>query len=265
MVALYFRLIAARIKAQMQYKVSFWFELFSFALLTGIEFLPIALLLARFPSILGWQIAEIALLYGLTSIAFGLAEMIGRGFDAPFELMMQRGTFDGVMIRPLGSFFQILASEFQLRRLGRVLQGLFALAYAFSNLAIVWSGTKLLLLPLTLVAGTTIYMGLFVMSATLCFWTVKMPEVVNIFTFGGDYLVSYPLGIYNRLVRTIFLAIIPVAFVNYPTALFLLGRSDPYGLSPRLAWAAPLVAAIFFSVALLIWRFGVSKYQSTGT
>ncbi|HEX5690212.1 MAG TPA: ABC-2 family transporter protein, partial [Roseiflexaceae bacterium] len=138
MVALYFRLIGARIRAQMQYRVSFWVELLGFALVTGIEFATIAILLSRFNAIGGWTLDEVALLYGMTAIALSLAEMITRGFDAPFEAMMARGTFDGVLIRPLGAFFQILASEFQLRRLGRTLQGAVILIYACSRLPIVW-------------------------------------------------------------------------------------------------------------------------------
>lgn len=262
---LYWRLVAARIRAQMQYKVSFWLELFGFALSTGLEFAVIAILFARFPSIAGWTVAEVALLYGLTSVTFSLNEMIARGFDAPFEAMMQQGTFDKILIRPLSAFFQVLASEFQLRRLGRTLQGLAVLAYAFNRTEISWTPAKALLLPLTIASGVIIYMGLFVIGATICFWTIKTPEVVNAFTFGGNQMISYPLSIYNRWMRGIFLFLVPVAFVNYPAALVLLERTDPDGLPPGLAWAAPLVAALFFLLARLFWAIGVGKYASTGS
>jgi len=262
---LYWRLIWARIRAQMQYKISFWLELFGFLLITGAEFSVIAILLTRFPSLAGWSIAEIALLYGLTSIAFSLNEMIGRGFDYPFELMMQRGTFDSILTRPLGTFFQVLASEFQLRRLGRTFQGLAVLFFAFSQLTIAWTPAKLLLVPLTIVSGTVIYLGVYVISATICFWTIKAPEVINVFTGGGSVLTSYPLGIYNRWLRAVFIFIVPIAFVNYPAALFLLERTDPFGLSSTLAWASPLVAALFFGIACGFWRIGVTKYQSAGS
>src|SRR5215213_11559397 len=109
MFSLYFRLIGARIRAQMQYKVSFWMDLLGFGLVTGLEFATIAILYGRFQSIGGWSIAEVALLYGLTATSFGLAEMFSRGFDSPFERMMQQGTFDLVLTRPFGSFFGVLA------------------------------------------------------------------------------------------------------------------------------------------------------------
>jgi ABC-2 type transport system permease protein len=265
MLSLYFRLIGARIRAQMQYKVSFLLDLLGFALVTALEFTTIAILLASFNQIAGWTLDEIALLYGLTAMALSLAEMVGRGFDAPFEQMMQRGTFDGVLIRPLGTFFQILASEFQLRRLGRTLQGATVLLYAFTRLPIDWTLAKLLLLPLAVLSGAAIYGGLVVIGATLCFWTIKTPEVINAFTFGGEELSSYPLSIYSRPLRAVFLYIIPLGFANYPTALLLLGRTDPHGLPAWLAWFAPVVAVFFLAVALAFWRLGVSKYTSTGS
>ena len=67
MISLYLKLIGARIRAQMQYKVSFWMDLVGFGLITGMEFAVIAILFGRFHSIGGWSIAEVALLYGLTS------------------------------------------------------------------------------------------------------------------------------------------------------------------------------------------------------
>lgn len=265
MLALYFRLIGARIRAQMQYKTSFWMELVGFGLVTGLEFGAVAILLARFNTIAGWSLAEVALLYGLSSLAFGIAEMVGRGFDAPFERMMQQGTFDTVLTRPLGSFFSVLASEFQLMRLGRMTQALAVLGYGLLRLPIVWSADKVVVLLLSLLSGAVIYIGLVVMGGTLCFWTIKTPEVINVFTVGGSEAASYPLSIYGGLVRNVFLLVIPIAFANYPAALYVLGRADPFGLPAWAAWLAPAVAALFFGVALAFWRVGVTKYASTGT
>jgi len=265
MIRLYFRLIGASVRSQMQYKLSFVLDMGGYLLLTGLEFAVAAILIVRFGSIAGWSVAEVALLYGLTAVSFSLSEMIMRGFDAPFSRMMQQGTFDTVLIRPLPALFQVFASHFQLRRLGRTLQGALALAFAFATLPIAWSVSKVVLLPITLAAGALIYGGIVLLGATVCFWTIKSPEVVNVFTSGGTTMVSYPLSIYSRWMRAVFLWIIPVAFVNYPAALLLLGRRDPNGLPAALAWASPLVAALFFAVALLFWRVGVGKYQGAGS
>lgn len=265
MARLYLTLIAAKIRSQMQYRVSFLLDLVGFMAATSLEFAVIAILLARFKSVGGWSAPEVALLYGMTSMAFGLAEMVGRGFDSPFERMMVQGSFDRVLTRPLGSFFQIFASEFQLRRLGRVAQGALVLAYAVGSVGVAWTPAKALAVVLAVLSGAVIYTGLIVIGATICFWTIKTPEVINAFTFGGQTMISYPLSIYNGFVRAVFLSVVPVAFANYPAALLVLGRSDPWGLPGDLAWAAPLVAALFFALAHRFWSYGVTKYQSTGS
>jgi ABC-2 type transport system permease protein len=264
MFALYVKLIAARIRSQMQYRVSFWLELIGFFFVTFIEFAIIAVLVERFGTIGGWASVEVALLYGLASFSLSLAEMIGRGFDSPFERMMQMGSFDGVLARPLGTFFQILAADFQLRRLGRTAQASIVLLYSLTTLPINWSLDRLLLLPLSIASGALVYLSLFVISATICFWTIRAPEVVNIFIFGGEQVTSYPLGIYGEWLRRVFLYIVPLGFANYPVALLLFERSDPYGLPASIAWAAPIMALLFFGVALAFWHYGVSKYTSTG-
>ena len=76
MFALYLRLIGARIRGQMQYKVSFWLDLIGFMMTTSLEFAVVVILLSRFPSIDGWNIYEIGLLY---EMAHG-AEEVGNRF-----------------------------------------------------------------------------------------------------------------------------------------------------------------------------------------
>jgi ABC-2 type transport system permease protein len=262
---LYFRLIAANIRSQMQHKASFWLDLIGFGLLAIIEFATTAILLQRFGMIGGWGIAEIAILYGLSSIAFSFAEMAARGFDRPFEIMMQAGAFDSILIRPLGSFFQVLASEFQLRRLGRTFQGAAILAYGIANSEIAWNIERVLILPITMLSGGVIFTALVVIGATISFWTIKTPEVINIFTSGGYQMASYPLHIFSEWMRNVFLFIVPVAFASYPAGMLLLGKTDPHGIPAAIAWAAPFVAALFFGASLAFWRIGVQKYTSTGT
>ncbi len=264
MLALYFRLIGARIRAQMQYRVSFLTELFSFALVTGLELLVLVLLVQRFGTVAGWSAPEIALLYGISSASLGIAEMVGRGFDAPFEQHMIRGTFDGVLMRPLGAFFQILASEFQLRRLGRTIQALTAFVVGSLVLGIAWTPDRILVVLVAILSAVIINLSLIVIGATMCFWTIRTPETLNAFTFGGDFLNSYPLSIYARPVRLIFTTLVPLGLCGYPAVLWVLGRTDMHGLPAASIWAALPISALMFAGAYRFWRFGVTRYQSTG-
>jgi ABC-2 type transport system permease protein len=262
--SLYSRLIAADLRAQMQYRLSFaLLTIGSFASLL-LEFAVILVLFGRFPHLKGWSVGEVAFLYGLASVSLGLAEMVSGAFDH-FHTLIVRGDFDRILTRPADPFVLLFGQEFQLRRLGRIGQGAVALAYAQTNLGLDWTLPKLLYLPVVFASGATFFVALFVIGATLCFWTTQTTEVMNIFTNGGAEMATYPLDIYAEWFRRFFIFVVPLAFVTYFPALFFLDRPDSFGLPAAFRFLAPVAALAFFGVARVIWTFGVKHYQSTGS
>jgi ABC-2 type transport system permease protein len=260
--ALYRRLLGALVRSQMQYRASFLMMTFVSFAATATELLAIVLLFGRFGELAGWSMGEVALLYGLASVAFGLNEMISAGFD-DFPQTIRRGEFDRVLLRPVSVFVQVLAADFQLRRLGRSSQGVLALALAFATTPIDWTPAKALYLPLAIAGGCVMFMALTVLGAVLCFWTVQSIEIINIVTYGGTEMASYPLPIYHQSLQRFFTFVVPLAFVSYFPALYLLDRTDPLGGPAWLPFATPFAALAL--AAWLAWLVGVRHYQSTGT
>ena len=101
---------------------------------TPLDFVVVIIFFARMPALGGWTLPEIGLLYGLSSVAFGLADMAIAGFDYAYfgPNMVRLGEFDRVLIRPVNLFVQVLSSQFTLKRLGRIGQGAIVLCEAFS-------------------------------------------------------------------------------------------------------------------------------------
>jgi ABC-2 type transport system permease protein len=263
-VSLYVRLVAAQLRSQMQYKVSFVLALAGSFLSCVTEFALVIVLFNRIPLLAGWSLAEVALLYGISGTCFAVAEIFAAALDN-FQVHIVLGTFDRVLVRPRGALFQVISEDFALRRVGRIAQAVLVLGIALRLLAIEWTADKVLLLVLALVSGTVIYFAVFVLGATFCFWTVQAKEATHVFTYGGDGLASYPLDIYRGSVRRFFTFVVPLAFVNYEPALYLLGRPDPLGLPDTARVLSPLAALAMAIVARFGWQQGVRHYQSTGT
>jgi ABC-2 type transport system permease protein len=261
---LYVRLIGAQLRSQMQYKVSFLLALIGSFMACVIEFGCVLVLFNRIQLLAGWALAEVALLYGLSGTCFAVAELFAAALDN-FQVYIVRGTFDRVLVRPRSALFQVIADDFALRRLGRITQAVIVLVIALGLLGITWRIDTMVVLALALMSGTVIYFAIFVFGATFCFWTVQAKEVTHVVTYGGDALASYPLDIYRGSVRRFFTFVVPLAFVNYEPALFLLGRPDPFGLPPVVRLLSPLAALIMAVLARYAWRQGVLHYQSTGS
>ena len=263
-VALYLRLVRARLRAQMQYRGSFLTMVVASFLGMSTELVAIVFLLEAFGDVGGWGVGEVALLYGLAGAAFGLSEIVGAGFDL-FPATIRRGEFDQVLLRPASVLTQVMASDFQLRRISRIAQALIALALAARWTSIDWTLAKVLYLPLVIVCGAVMFLSIFLLGATLCFWTVESIEVINVLTNGGNELTSYPMPIYHELMQRIFTFIIPLAFVSYVPALYLLDRPEAGDWPGWLPLLPPLAAVVMMVVARVAWGFGVRHYRSTGS
>lgn len=263
---IYSRLVAAQIRSQLQYRTSFILELLSNALMMTLFFISLRFMFDRFGSLGGWSLGEVAFLYGLVDISFGLMDMIFSGFDPDyFGQFIRRGAFDQLLLRPVSLFTQVLGSQFVLRRFGRIIEGVAVFIYALSLLSVEWTVGKIFYLPWVVVGQICFFGGLFMVGATITFWTVETTELMNMFTYGGSELIAYPMHIYQGWMRRFFTYIIPAAFINYFPALYFLDKTAPFPVPAGASFLAPLAGFFLLGLALAFWQYGINHYQSTGS
>lgn len=262
---LYQRLIVMQVRAQLQYKVNVVVDVLTYFGVTSMEFLTMLIYFVQFPSMLGWHIGEVAMLGGVTSFSFGLAELFGAGIDV-FDETIRRGDFDRVLLRPLNALILVASSEFRLRRLGRMTEGVLAFLFSLALLHNVnWTLFKALALLVGVLSAALIFVSILLMGATLCFWTVQTTELTSILYYGGREMLSYPITIYHQAMQRILLFVVPLAFGTYMPTCYLLNRALPLNLPTWTVFLSPFSALAFSSVAVWVWRFGVRHYQSTGS
>lgn len=193
---LYRRLIAVQIRSQLEYRAAFVLDLLSVVSGTAMSFVTVALVLQRFQNIGGWTLGEVAFLYGMVEAAFGTMDMVFGGFDYDvFGPMVRRGRFDQLLLRPVNITLQILGSQFALRRLSRIAQGIAVFGIALALLDVPWTAAKVAYLPVVFVSLVCFFAGLFIIGSTTTFWTVERVEVLNVLTYGGTEMMAYPMHI----------------------------------------------------------------------
>ncbi|TME90012.1 MAG: ABC transporter permease [Chloroflexi bacterium] len=261
--SLYRLLIAARVRAQLQYRTSFAIETVAAFLVSFLDFVAILVIFSNVPQLGTWSVAQVALLYALATLSFAFTDLVIGHLDG-FPALIRDGNFDLMLVRPKGTLFQVITGDFQLRRLGRVAQALLVLGYALNTLAIDWTPDRALVLALTVPSGVLIYGSVWVAVICIAFWTVEGREAANAFTYGGAFLAQYPMNIFDRWLRRFLGYFVPMAFIAYFPALHVLGKTDPLGLPAVLQVASPVVALAAAVVASTVWRFAVRHYQSAG-
>lgn len=258
------RIAGIRLRGQMAYRASFWMQIFSNFIIHLAEILALFAMFHRFDDMGGWTLAEVAFLHGISMVAFSLGDTIAVGLDSvPGQI--RQGEFDRVLIRPLSSWIQTLVSEVSLRHLGQLAQGALILAYAFSQVDIDWTPGRAAFLVVAILTGAALYIALFTVVAIISFWTVNSIEAVNAFTYGGSDLAQFPMHIFDRWMRNLFLFVIPVGFTAYYPALYILGKDDPLGMPDWFRFLGPVMVSIFCLVIAWGWQQGIRHYRSTGS
>jgi ABC-2 type transport system permease protein len=260
-----YRLIAAMwIRSTMAYRASFVMTTVGNFAATALDFVAILLMFSQVDALGGYPLPEVAFLYGLSSVSFGLADLAIGSMDR-LGRRVRDGTLDTLLVRPAPVLAQVAADRFGLRRLGRVTQGALVLGYALIELDLQWTPVKLVLMPVMVLGGAGIFAAVFVGGAAFQFVAQDASEVQNAFTYGGTTLLQYPPTIFAKdLVRGVTF-VLPLAFVNWVPAAYVLGRPLPLGLPQWTAFASPLVAAVCCALAGVVWRAGLRSYRSTGS
>lgn len=154
--------------------------------------------------------------------------------------------------------------DFELRRLGKVAQGLCVLVYALNGLELRWTAPRIAMLVTTIAVGALIFASVWVLAICIVFWSVEGKETANAFTYGGSFLTQFPITVYDAWLRRFLAYVVPMAFVCYFPALYLLDKPDALGLPFWLRFASPAVALVAAGCSGRMWRVAVRHYRSAG-
>lgn len=257
---LYLKSILMDIKCKLQYKLSFILLTISTALNTFATFIGAVILLNKFGNIDGWTLNEILFTMGVAFFGFSITEMFGRGMDM-FYKQVKQGLLDRILVRPRSITLQVLCSDFEPYKIGRLLESIVLLIYGIVTLNIKWSLYKVIVLLIMNIGSVVLFFSILVLKASFSFWTIEGMEFMNILSDGGREVASYPISIYRKWFANIFTYVIPFGCVNYFPLLYLLDKNDApfwYGLTP-------LVTLIFMAISFAVWKYGLSQYKSTGS
>ena len=261
MLKMYALLVRASLRSGMQYKFNFIFSTFMSALINIAEFLMVALVLVKFGSIKGWSIYEVGYLYSVIM----LSKAIYRSFASDvhhLEKYLVSGDLDALLIRPIPVLLALMTQNYRIL-FGEFGQGLIILSISMGGLMnqgqISWTAAPLTLM--VILTGAVILFAIGLITATFGFWLTRIEELQNITEDAARTAAQYPLDLYPGWLKMTLIAFIPVGIANYVPSLYVL-RGE-YGLWLMFATAA--FAVLFLAAGLLFWRFGISRYQSTGT
>ena len=256
-------MLAARLRAQLSYRGSFVGDVASQALLALTELAEVWVLLHNAPVFGGMTLTQACVVYGITAVAFGLADMVFGQLDR-INLQLRTGQLETLLVRPVPLLLQLITADVQLRRLGRVVFGLVVYGWALSVAVTDWTPAAIALSIVAPLAGALIFGALFLAAGSFQFWLIDGAQAGNSITYGGKYVASMPAGALIMPVRVFFTFVVPATLVGFVPAAVLTGAPIPWPLTAAMAWLGLPVAALMWVVVALLWRAAVRHYTGAG-
>ncbi|MFC0039880.1 ABC transporter permease [Actinomadura rayongensis] len=254
----------AWLRAAAQYPVSMVLLGLASAAVAGLDAAGIGLLFSRVHRLGGFGAAQVLFLYATSQLAFVLSDALLGNADL-LARHVREGTFDAMLLRPVSPLVQVATEEYSPRRFAKLVLPAVLLAIVLPRLDTSWTAGRVAMVPVMVASGTAIFCGLWVLVASVQFVLLESHGAGKALTFGGSFLTQYPMSVFARdFVRGVTFAV-PLAFVNWQPALYVLDRPDPLGLPAATRLASPAVAVAVCGLAALAWRAGLRRYRSTGS
>ncbi|MGV9295799.1 ABC transporter permease [Amycolatopsis sp. NPDC003676] len=257
---LYLRLA---VRSQRAYRADTWLLSVGIVLLNVIDLLLLGVLLRTFVSLGGWTIWDVVFLYSMFLTALGV-QCLFTSHLAALETMVQDGTLDQMLVRPVPVLVQVLGQKVNFKDVTHILLGAFGVVLAADRLGLPWSAARIAYLVLAVLGGAAVLAGVTLALCSLAFWTMRS----NVFLSGTHELQEivqhYPAHIFGSWFLRLISTLLPFAFVNYYPSRLLLHHDD--GLPGWLLVIGPPVAATAVVVlSLKVWKAGLARYEGTGS
>ncbi|MBQ7066061.1 MAG: ABC-2 family transporter protein [Lachnospiraceae bacterium] len=252
------------IHTRMQYRVDSLVATLAVFVREATNIIVIYLALMKFDKINGWNVNEMLFLFSLLFLTYAFVVSLFADLR-DFSCMIREGRFDRLMLRPRGLLFQLILNNADIiASIGHGTLGICLFLISANKVGITWDIPTILYYISAIIGGVLIQGGMFILFSALSFYFVETNSIREIFYWNMRKFAGYPISIYNKLIQTLMMYVVPFAFVNYFPAQYLLRKEDMADYNEMYMYIAPCVGVVIYLTAYGFWRISVKRYKSTG-
>ena len=263
--ARYFRLYCTYAKlslmSKLVYKANVIIGIVAFLFTEATSLFTLYLLVSSVPSIDGYTIYHVGLLFGITNMAVGIDHLLTDRLWTVAYWEVKTGKLDHMFLRPLPVLFQVIASEVQLEAFGEIIVAVALISLCGSQLSIIGGIGAILIVILGILCAAVIISSFKVFVAALAFKFKRSgPLLQFIYNFSG--YTKYPMKIYPKVIQAILTFIIPLGLcLFFPFENLFAPIHNPLLLCVGMIG----FTAVFTTICLVAWNKLIKMYESTGT
>ncbi len=243
-------LFVTNLKTALSNRASFWMNVGFMFLNDAIWFCIWFVFFARFPTIGGFALADMALLQGVLATGFGLGVVVAAG-TRELARTIAEGDLDTFLLQPKPPLAHVIASKTMASGFGDLAYGV-ALVATFADVrGMAWAW-----LPVAILAGTVVFVSFGILMHSVAFWAGHFQALAK---QANEILITvtgYPDVLYGGAVRVALFTILPAGLLAWMPARLV--------REPSLANLGAVVggAVALAALAVFVFRRGLRRYES---
>ncbi len=248
-----------RLKVRLAYRLDFVITALGDGLLAAVGLVFLSTLFSHVPTLGGYLPAQVLFCWGFAECVVGLFFVFFQGLWTLNIRYILGGELDRVLLRPFDPYAQILFDNLSYEDLPIAVLGAAVMAVAAPALPGVplWHWA---LLPVLLLGGACVLGGVLTTVCSAGFHLHHRGTAVGL-VFQLSTFTRYPIDLFVAPLRLLLTWVLPLGFAGFYPASFFIGRPD----WQVYALAQPLIGLVSLAVGYAAFRFGLSRYASTGT
>ncbi|SRR6266568_3153812 len=238
------------LSAAVEYRAAFLAQALGMMLNDLVFIIFWGLYFARFPSVGGWGIQDVALLWAVAATSIGLSAAL-LGNCTRIATIVVQGQLDYYLSLPKDTLLHVLVSRSGMAGWGDVGFGL--LAYAvFGRLDVLTIG----LYAALVLASMLTFVAFGVLAGSLGFWIGSAEATAFQAQQATINFSLYPGSIFTGWIRVLTFTLVPAGFISH-VPVELLRTFEPWRMAAVLGFTVLSVV-----LALFIFRLGLRHYES---
>ena len=241
----------------MEYRFDFITGLIVSLCLAGIGPIVQYLIFTQTKGYPGWTIRQLILFQGMMLLWFGIRDTAFGDLKQSTMDLVRQGDFDRLLLKPYPPIGILLISGFNFKNSGSIFIGAIIILFSAQTLALRPGLFQILLIVVCFLLGLLFNMALDIFYCGIVIIFIQMGRIGDVF----DTLLGfsrYPVEIFSKIIRIIFLTAVPFAiWIYYPTQL-LLNRIQ------AKIFIGFIICGIWFWFSLIFWNQCLKKYTSAG-
>ena len=229
-----------------------------------LQFLMVVILIDRFGEAKGWDIGQIAFIFGLWRVQYALVLMF---YSSTLYLgfLVPEGVFDRWLTRPRNLLMQFTGFTMNVSMAGQFIVAVGLMTYGVLESPLPWSWWLLPWLLVSTISGIVIFLSVtFLIASSSLFRVDTQSAGYAIHNTVGLWMNLFPHSVYALAVQFILAFIVPWAFMSFFPSHLIYGRGSALTFGSPFMFLGPVAALAVAGLATFVWRRGLRYYQGAG-